>query len=124
MRESARQGVACQGDTLPRARAVRAFAGGPRRVEFNSIRAIQIPAPLFHDRRAVEADVGSRDAVELWRGLENTALAVFQHDAEPQESSPHRPGLDDTGFKELTAHHRAPSRICKSRSRVLAPGAS
>ena len=76
-------------------------------VESNSIRAIQIPAPLFDDRRAVEADVRSRDVVGLWRGLENTALAVFQHDAEPQESSPHRPGLDDTGFKELTAHHRA-----------------
>src|SRR5229473_4753362 len=76
-------------------------------VESNSICALQIPAPLFHDRRAVEAEVCSRDAVGLWRGLENTALAVFQHDAEPQESSRHRPGLDDTGFKELTAHHCA-----------------
>src|SRR5216684_7534909 len=120
MRESARQGVDCKATPcLARRRRRHSLED---HVESNSIRAIQIPAPLFHDRRAVEADVGSRDAVELWRRLENTALAVFQHDAEPQESSPHRPGLDDTGFKELTAHHRAPSRICKSRSRVLAPG--
>src|SRR5216683_3362700 len=105
MRESARQGVDCKATPcLARRRRRHSLED---HVESNSIRAIQIPAPALHDRRAVEADVGSRDAVELWRGLENTALAIVQHDAEPQEPSRHRPGLDDTGFKQLTAHHCA-----------------
>src|SRR5260370_6703348 len=45
--------------------------------------------------------------VGLWHGLENTALPIFQHDAEVQAPSRHRPGLDDTGFEGATAHYCA-----------------